>query len=41
MTAPLVSIVNLRKSFGTFQALCDVSLDVHSGEVLCIIGASG
>jgi polar amino acid transport system ATP-binding protein len=38
---PLVSIRNVRKSFGAFQALAGVSLDVAEGEVLCIIGASG
>jgi polar amino acid transport system ATP-binding protein len=41
MPAPLVSIRNVRKSFGAFQALAGVSLDVAEGEVLCIIGASG
>ena len=39
--APLVSIREVRKSFGAFQALAGVSLDVAAGEVLCIIGASG
>jgi polar amino acid transport system ATP-binding protein len=41
MGAPLVSWRNVRKSFGAFQALADVSLDVAEREVLCIIGASG
>ncbi|SDR39875.1 amino acid ABC transporter ATP-binding protein, PAAT family [Rhizobiales bacterium GAS191] len=41
MAQPLVSIREARKSFGAFQALGGVSLDVASGEVLCIIGASG
>ena len=39
--APLVSIREVRKSFGAFQALHGVSLDIAAGEVLCIIGASG
>ncbi len=39
--APLVSIVRVEKHFGSFHALKSVSLDVHAGEVLCIIGASG
>jgi polar amino acid transport system ATP-binding protein len=39
--APLVSIREVCKSFGAFQALAGVSLDIASGEVLCIIGASG
>ena len=41
MTAPLVAVRGVRKSFGNFQALAGVSLDVQAGEVLCIIGASG
>jgi polar amino acid transport system ATP-binding protein len=41
MAPPIVSLVDIRKSFGTFQALRGVSLDVMAGEVVCIIGASG
>jgi polar amino acid transport system ATP-binding protein len=41
MATPLVSIVDVRKSFGSFHALRGVSLDVMAGEVVCIIGASG
>ncbi|MBI0539297.1 amino acid ABC transporter ATP-binding protein [Roseomonas sp. KE2513] len=41
MSTPLVSIVDVRKTFGTFQALKGVSLEIQPGEVLCIIGASG
>ncbi len=42
MTAqPLVAFRRVSKSFGTFKALDDVSLDVRSGEVMCLIGASG
>jgi polar amino acid transport system ATP-binding protein len=41
MGAPLVSIREVRKTFGAFQALAGVSLDVAAREVLCIIGASG
>ncbi|MBE9606903.1 amino acid ABC transporter ATP-binding protein [Acetobacteraceae bacterium H6797] len=41
MSKPLVSIVDVRKNFGDFQALKGVSLDIHAGEVMCIIGASG
>ena len=41
MSAPLVAVRNVRKNFGSFQALAGVSLDVRAGEVLCIIGASG
>jgi len=41
MTRPLVAIRSVGKSFGEFQALRQVSLDVWAGEVLCLIGASG
>jgi polar amino acid transport system ATP-binding protein len=38
---PQVAIRDVRKRFGTFEALKGVSLDVTAGEVLCLIGASG
>ena len=38
---PIVSIQNVRKSFGTLAVLKGVSLDVMQGEVICIIGPSG
>jgi polar amino acid transport system ATP-binding protein len=41
MTKPLIAIRSVSKNFGEFQALDRVSLDVRSGEVLCLIGASG
>jgi polar amino acid transport system ATP-binding protein len=41
MTRPLVAIRNVSKNFGEFQALKGVSLDVWTGEVMCLIGASG
>ncbi len=41
MTKPLVAIRSVSKKFGDFQALNQVSLDVHAGEVLCLVGASG
>ena len=41
MTEPLVAIRCVSKNFAEFQALKEVSLDVHAGEVLCLIGASG
>jgi polar amino acid transport system ATP-binding protein len=41
MSAPLVAIRNVRKTFGGYQALKNVSLDVIPGQVLCLIGASG
>ena len=38
---PLVAIRHAVKMFGDYKALNGVSLDVGSGEVLCLIGASG
>ena len=37
----LVSLVNVTKYYGDFKALDAVSLDVHRGEAVAIIGASG
>lgn len=38
---PLIKARNVRKHFGQLQVLKGISLDVHPGEVLCIIGPSG
>jgi polar amino acid transport system ATP-binding protein len=38
---PLVRAVDVRKSFGDFNALQGITLDIASGEVLCVIGPSG
>jgi polar amino acid transport system ATP-binding protein len=38
---PLIKVRNVGKHFGQLQVLRDISLDVHLGEVLCIIGPSG
>ena len=38
---PYLSIQQLRKQFGDFAALKDVSLDVMSGEFVCFLGPSG
>lgn len=38
---PVVSLSNIHKSFGGNEVLKGVSLDVHPGEVVAIIGASG
>ena len=37
----LIEVRNLEKSFGDHQVLKDISLDVHKGEVISIIGPSG
>jgi polar amino acid transport system ATP-binding protein len=38
---PIVSLKDVRKSFGTLEVLKGVSIDVMKGEVICIIGPSG
>ncbi|CAN7210137.1 amino acid ABC transporter ATP-binding protein [Variovorax sp. LjRoot84] len=38
---PIVRAVDVRKSFGDFQALQGITLDIAAGEVLCVIGPSG
>ena len=38
---PIITITDVRKSFGTLEVLKGVSLDVMKGEVICIIGPSG
>lgn len=40
-TDPIVSIVDVHKSYGKHEVLKGVSLDVMKGEVICIIGPSG
>ena len=37
----MIKAVNLCKSFGTIKAVDNVSLHIHKGEVICIIGPSG
>ena len=37
----IISIVNVSKHFGTFQALKDVSLEVALGERVVVCGPSG
>ena len=41
MTAPMIQVRQLSKSFGTIRVLHDIDLDVASGEVVTIIGPSG
>ncbi len=38
---PIVSIKDVRKSFGQLEVLKGVSMDIMKGEVICIIGPSG
>jgi polar amino acid transport system ATP-binding protein len=37
----VIRYLDVVKRYGTFTALAGVSLDVHAGEVVCLIGPSG
>ena len=39
--AAFVRIENVTKKFGDFAAVDDVSLDIHQGEIFCLLGGSG
>ena len=39
--ASIVQITALRKSYGTNEVLKGIDLDVHKGEVVCLLGPSG
>ncbi|WFU12013.1 ATP-binding cassette domain-containing protein (plasmid) [Rhizobium sp. CB3090] len=41
MTKPVLELKNVNKSFGPIDVLHDISLKVHSGEVLCLLGDNG
>jgi polar amino acid transport system ATP-binding protein len=41
MTAPMLNYDNVWKRFGDFTALAGVSMQVHRGQVVCLIGPSG
>jgi polar amino acid transport system ATP-binding protein len=38
---PIINLAGVSKSFGSTQVLKEINLDVHAGEVLVLIGASG
>ena len=41
MTETILEIKHLKKSYGENQVLKDISLTIHQGEVISIIGSSG
>ncbi|HSF95156.1 MAG TPA: ABC transporter ATP-binding protein [Thermohalobaculum sp.] len=41
MTQPLVTFRNVEKRFGDFVAVRDMTLDIHRGEFMAIMGSSG
>lgn len=41
MTEPLIELQNVSKHFGPTKALSDVSLAVHPGRILCLLGDNG
>ena len=41
MTAPILELQGINKSFGPIDVLQDISLKVRAGEVLCLLGDNG
>ena len=41
MNQPILEIKHLKKSYGQNEVLKDISLSIHKGEVISIIGSSG
>jgi simple sugar transport system ATP-binding protein len=41
MSAPILKLSHVHKSFGPIDVLHDISLEVHAGEVLCLLGDNG
>ncbi len=40
-TAPLIDVQNISRYFGSVIALKDISMKVHAGEVMCLLGDNG
>lgn len=41
MSSLVLSVRNVSQSFGTFQVLKNVSIDIHRGDIVAILGKSG
>lgn len=41
MTAPILSLKGINKSFGPIDVLHDINIEVQAGEVLCLLGDNG
>lgn len=40
-TASVISLKNVRKKFGSYQAVEDLSFEVHKGEIITLLGRTG
>lgn len=40
-SGPALTLSGVGRQFGAVRALDDVSLDVHAGEIICLVGHSG
>jgi simple sugar transport system ATP-binding protein len=41
MSKPIIELADISKSYGPTKVLTDISLSIHSGEVLCLLGDNG
>lgn len=41
MSDSILSVTNLKKSYGSLEVLKDIDLEIKKGEVVCVIGPSG
>ena len=37
----IMTVSNLKKSYGSLEVLRDIDLDIKKGEVICVLGPSG